>query len=49
MCEVNCIEIWLGLLYFYKGILFLFGLFLVWEIRNVKIFVLNDFYYIGNF
>ena len=48
-CEVNRIEIWLGLLYSYKGILLLFGLFLAWETRNVKIPALNDSHHIGNF
>ncbi|KAJ7363717.1 hypothetical protein OS493_009880 [Desmophyllum pertusum] len=47
MCEVNNIEIWLGLLYSYKGILLLFGLFLAWETRNVKIPALNDSHHIG--
>ncbi|RMX39594.1 hypothetical protein pdam_00004029 [Pocillopora damicornis] len=46
-CEVNRIEIWLGLLYSYKGILLLFGLFLAWETRNVKIPALNDSHHIG--
>ncbi|PFX31206.1 Gamma-aminobutyric acid type B receptor subunit 2 [Stylophora pistillata] len=46
-CEVNHIEIWLGLLYSYKGILLLFGLFLAWETRNVKIPALNDSHHIG--
>lgn len=46
-CEVNNITVWLGLLYSYKGILLLFGLFLAWETRNVKIPALNDSHYIG--
>ena len=46
-CEVNNIAIWLGLLYSYKGILLLFGLFLAWETRNVKIPALNDSHHIG--
>lgn len=46
-CEVNHIAIWLGLLYSYKGILLLFGLFLAWETRTVKIPVLNDSQHIG--
>ncbi|KAL9969178.1 hypothetical protein ACROYT_G021363 [Oculina patagonica] len=46
-CEVNHIAIWLGLLYSYKGILLLFGLFLAWETRNVKIPALNDSHHIG--
>ena len=46
-CEVDNIIIWLGLLYSYKGILLLFGLFLAWETRNVKIPALNDSHHIG--
>ena len=46
-CEVNNIAVWLGLLYSYKGILLLFGLFLAWETRNVNIPVLNDSQHIG--
>ena len=46
-CEVDNVIIWLGLLYSYKGILLLFGLFLAWETRNVKIPALNDSRHIG--
>lgn len=46
-CEVDNVIIWLGLLYSYKGILLLFGLFLAWETRNVKIPALNDSHHIG--
>lgn len=46
-CEVNNIAIWLGLLYSYKGILLLFGLFLAWETRTVNIPALNDSQHIG--
>lgn len=46
-CEVNHIGIWLGLLYCYKGILLLFGLFLAWETRTVNIPALNDSQHIG--
>lgn len=48
-CEVNNIAIWLGLLYAYKGILLLFGLFLAWETRTVNIPALNDSQHIGKF
>ena len=37
----------LGILFAYKGILLLFGLFLAWETRNVSIPALNDSRYIG--
>ncbi|XP_020620120.1 gamma-aminobutyric acid type B receptor subunit 2-like [Orbicella faveolata] len=47
ICEVNNIAIWLGLLYSYKGILLLFGLFLAWETRTVNIPALNDSQHIG--
>ena len=46
-CEVNNIAVWLGLLYSYKGILLLFGLFLAWETRNINIPALNDSQHIG--
>ena len=35
--------------YCYKGFLLIFGLFLAWETRNVKVAVLNDSKYIGKF
>ncbi|XP_066915175.1 gamma-aminobutyric acid type B receptor subunit 2-like [Clytia hemisphaerica] len=34
-------------MYCYKGFLLIFGLFLAWETRNVKVAVLNDSKYIG--
>ena len=37
----------LGILFAYKGVLLLFGLFLAWETRNVSIPALNDSKYIG--
>lgn len=49
ICEVNNIAIWLGLLYSYKGILLLFGLFLAWETRTVNIPALNDSQHIGEY
>jgi 7 transmembrane sweet-taste receptor of 3 GCPR. len=36
-------------MYCYKGFLLIFGLFLAWETRNVKVAVLNDSKYIGKF
>ncbi|XP_072171308.1 gamma-aminobutyric acid type B receptor subunit 2-like [Diadema setosum] len=38
---------WLVALYAYKGLLLLFGVFLAWETRNVKIPALNDSHYIA--
>ncbi|XP_035828589.1 gamma-aminobutyric acid type B receptor subunit 1-like [Aplysia californica] len=40
-------EIWLGALYAYKGLLLAFGCFLAWETRHVSIPALNDSKYIG--
>ena len=37
----------LSVLYVYKGSLLLFGVFLAWETRNVKIVAMNDSKYIG--
>lgn len=37
----------MAILFAYKGILLLFGLFLAWETRNVTIPALNDSKYIG--
>ena len=39
--------LWLGLIYGFKGVLLLFGLFLAWETRNVKIAALNDSQHVG--
>nr|XP_006824239.1 PREDICTED: gamma-aminobutyric acid type B receptor subunit 2-like [Saccoglossus kowalevskii] len=46
-CTCNRMDIWLGILYAYKGLLLLFGAFLAWETRKVKIEALNDSQYIG--
>ena len=37
------------IMYCYKGLLLLFGLFMAWETRHVKIEALNDSKYIGKF
>ena len=47
ICECTQRTKLLGVLYGYKGILLLFGVFLVWETRNVTIPALNDSKYIG--
>ena len=44
-CEYK--PVWLGILYAYKGLLLLFGVFLAWETRHVNIPALNDAHYIG--
>lgn len=41
--------VWLLLVYGFKGILLVFGLFLAWETRKVKIAALNDSHHIGKF
>ncbi|KAL3841947.1 hypothetical protein ACJMK2_020024 [Sinanodonta woodiana] len=46
-CTSNHVEIWLGLIYAYKGMLLVFGCFLAWETRQVSIPALNDSKYIG--
>ena len=46
-CTCQYKSYFLGILFAYKGILLLFGLFLAWETRNVSIPALNDSRYIG--
>lgn len=46
ICECTYFSIWRGILYTYKGLLLVFGLFLAWETRNVSIPALNDSHYI---
>ena len=46
-CTCQYKTYFLGILFAYKGILLLFGLFLAWETRNVRIPALNDSRYIG--
>ncbi|PFX34146.1 Gamma-aminobutyric acid type B receptor subunit 2 [Stylophora pistillata] len=46
-CTCRYKTYFLGVLFSYKGILLLFGLFLAWETRNVTIPALNDSRYIG--
>jgi gamma-aminobutyric acid type B receptor len=40
-------SVWTGALYAYKGLLLLFGVYMAWETRHVKIPVLNDSHQIG--
>ena len=47
ICECTHRAKLLGVLYGYKGIFLLFGVFLAWETRNVTIPALNDSKYIG--
>ncbi|KAM7452158.1 hypothetical protein ABFA07_000351 [Porites harrisoni] len=46
-CTTNKPFVWLLVVYGFKGILLIFGLFLAWETRKVKIVTLNDSHYIG--
>ena len=46
-CAMNSSVVWLLLVYGFKGILLIFGLFLAWETRKVKIAALNDSHHIG--
>ncbi|CAG0888622.1 unnamed protein product [Cyprideis torosa] len=40
-------DIWLGVLYAYKGLLLIFGLFLSYETRSVKLKLVNDSRFVG--
>ena len=46
-CDSAHLDKWLGAFYAYKGLLLLFGVYMAWETRHVKIPVLNDSQYIG--
>lgn len=46
-CDSSHLDKWLGAFYAYKGLLLLFGVYMAWETRHVKIPVLNDSQYIG--
>ncbi|XP_013382265.1 gamma-aminobutyric acid type B receptor subunit 2 [Lingula anatina] len=46
-CHSQQQNIWLGVFYTYKGLLMIFGTFLAWSTRKVKIEALNDSRYIG--
>ncbi|KAK3101930.1 hypothetical protein FSP39_007438 [Pinctada imbricata] len=46
-CTSDFMEIWLGIIYAYKGLLLILGCFLAWETRRVSIPALNDSKYIG--
>ncbi|XP_022239311.1 gamma-aminobutyric acid type B receptor subunit 1-like isoform X2 [Limulus polyphemus] len=46
-CESENNAIWLGLMYGYKGLLLIFGIFLAYETRSVKIKQLNDSRLVG--
>ncbi|CAD6241162.1 GSCOCG00009184001-RA-CDS [Cotesia congregata] len=46
-CESQNNSIWLGLVYGYKGIVLVFGLFLAYETRSIKVKQINDSRYVG--
>ncbi|KAK8736064.1 hypothetical protein OTU49_005215 [Cherax quadricarinatus] len=46
-CESKHNTIWLGLLYGYKGLLLIFGLFLAYETRSIKLKQINDSRLVG--
>ncbi|KAG8195614.1 hypothetical protein JTE90_017911 [Oedothorax gibbosus] len=46
-CESENQAIWLGIIYGYKGLLLIFGIFLAYETRSVKIKHLNDSRLVG--
>ncbi|XP_066967377.1 gamma-aminobutyric acid type B receptor subunit 1 isoform X3 [Macrobrachium rosenbergii] len=46
-CESKHNTLWLGLLYGYKGLLLIFGLFLAYETRSVKLKQINDSRLVG--
>uniref|UniRef100_T1HAH4 G_PROTEIN_RECEP_F3_4 domain-containing protein n=1 Tax=Rhodnius prolixus TaxID=13249 RepID=T1HAH4_RHOPR len=47
VCASHFIHSWLGVLYIYKGLLLIVGVYMAWETRHVKIPALNDSQYIG--
>ncbi|GFS09756.1 gamma-aminobutyric acid type B receptor subunit [Elysia marginata] len=46
-CHSDHLQKWLGAFYAYKGLLLVFGVYMAWETRHVKIPALNDSQYIG--
>lgn len=47
VCRSQHTQTWLGVLYAYKGLLLVVGVYMAWETRHVKIPALNDSQYIG--
>lgn len=47
VCRSQHTSKWLGVLYIYKGLLLVVGVYMAWETRHVKISALNDSQYIG--
>lgn len=46
-CQSEQMNIFVGVIYAYKGMLLIFGAFLAWETRNVSIPALNDSKHVG--
>ncbi|XP_071051678.1 gamma-aminobutyric acid type B receptor subunit 1 isoform X3 [Onthophagus taurus] len=46
-CESDHNNIWLGVMYGYKGLVLVFGLFLAYETRSLKVKQINDSRYVG--
>ncbi|BES98540.1 receptor [Nesidiocoris tenuis] len=46
-CRSHYMNIFVGIIYAYKGLLMIFGAFLAWETRHVSIPALNDSKYVG--
>uniref|UniRef100_T1IUR5 G-protein coupled receptors family 3 profile domain-containing protein n=1 Tax=Strigamia maritima TaxID=126957 RepID=T1IUR5_STRMM len=46
-CESDNNIIWFGILYGYKGLLLIFGIFLAYETRSIKVKQINDSRYVG--
>ncbi|XP_023288491.1 gamma-aminobutyric acid type B receptor subunit 1 [Orussus abietinus] len=46
-CESEHNGMWLGLVYGYKGVVLVFGLFLAYETRSIKVKQINDSRYVG--
>jgi gamma-aminobutyric acid type B receptor len=47
VCQSLHTKSWLSILYAYKGLLLVVGVYMAWETRHVKIPALNDSQYIG--
>ncbi|CAI9738858.1 gamma-aminobutyric acid type B receptor subunit 1-like [Octopus vulgaris] len=46
-CSSKNMKIWLGIMFSYKGVLLIFGLFLAYETRSVKLKQVNDSRFVG--
>ncbi|XP_044010005.1 gamma-aminobutyric acid type B receptor subunit 1 isoform X3 [Aphidius gifuensis] len=46
-CESHHQSVWLGIMYGYKGVVLVFGLFLAYETRSIKVKQINDSRYVG--